>query len=409
MKFSMKFSPHKERGQSLVEAALIMPILVVLIAGIVEFSNLVITQNRVSTAARAAARFGANGGEDEGMKLVALNTVTETLDLAPERWDMWAIRGQVNGNGDGFTDFQANYVYGAQQTARYTTTLTSILSGTLQAEVLYRLQEEYDGANVITNTAQAADLKFVGMLVLFDTKFILGLDSLSALINSAKTIRQLHVMRRSGLDIETTNGCTGVFPIGIEANIRSLTEASYPDADEFDYPDSPPVLAQFVNNVGDKRLDEANEGYVYKLDFGYSSGNFSWLKWRQASPDGASTLNASMQWPGNSHLSGVGFQDYYDVTDTTMHITDWTALNNGSDFWSAGVFLTTMQDHIDTDRSLRLVTWQEGQNNSGALEMSGFAIFQISGYHFDPADPGSSWLMLQFIRHDNSCGQIIAP
>lgn len=400
---------QRQRGQSLVEVALIMPILVLLIAGIVEFSNLVITQNRVSTAARAGARFGANGGEDEGMILVALNAVTETMDLSPERWDMWALRGQVNSSGDGFADFQINHVYGMSQTARFTSTLTTILSGTLQAEVLYRLQQEFDGAGVITNTAQAADLKFVGTLLLFDTKFILGLDSLFDLVNSAKTIRQLHIMRRTGLDIETTNGCTGVFPFGVEENIRSLTEGSYPPADAFDYPIPPPVLAQFVNNEGDVRLDAANEGYVFKLDFGYDSGDFSWLKWRQASPSGAGTLNASMQWPGNSHVPGIGFEDFYDVTDTTMHVGDRVALNNGSDIWSNGAFLSTLRDHVDDDRSLRVVTWREGHNDGNSLQINGFAIFQVAGFHMDAGNPANSWLLLQFIRHDNSCGQNVMP
>ena len=406
MKCSRLWTSRGERGQSLVEAALIMPILVLFIAGIVEFSNLVITQNRVSTASRAAARFGANGGEDEGMVLVALNAVTDTMDLSPERWDMWAIRGEVNGDGDGFVSFQADHVYGAMQTARYTTTLTSILSGTLQAEVLYRLQQEFDGSEIIINPGQAAELKFIGMLVLYDTKFILGLDSLFDLVNSAKTIRQLHVMRRTGLDIETTNGCTGVFPIGIEANIRSLTPASYPDEDEFDYPNPPPVLAQFINNVGDVPLDEANEGYVYKLDFGYGPGDFSWLQWLQTTPDNAATLAASLQWPGDNHLQ---FHDYYENDDVQMHIGDWSAINTGNDIWSASSIISTISSDIDADRSMRLIIWHEGFNNGQALKIDGFAIFQVAGFHFDPANPGNSWLLLQFIRHDASCGQTVAP
>ena len=73
----------KHTGQSLVEVALFLPILIILLAGIVELSQLVITQNRVSNAARAATRFGANGGEDEGIVIVALDTVTQTLDINP--------------------------------------------------------------------------------------------------------------------------------------------------------------------------------------------------------------------------------------------------------------------------------------------------------------------------------------
>ena len=52
-------APHsswKEKGQSLVEVALFLPIFIIVLAGLIEVSQLVITQNRVSQAARTAAR-----------------------------------------------------------------------------------------------------------------------------------------------------------------------------------------------------------------------------------------------------------------------------------------------------------------------------------------------------------------
>jgi Flp pilus assembly protein TadG len=48
-----------QRGQGLAEAAIFLPLLVLLLAGLVELSNLLATQNKVSTASRMAAGYGA--------------------------------------------------------------------------------------------------------------------------------------------------------------------------------------------------------------------------------------------------------------------------------------------------------------------------------------------------------------
>ena len=96
-----KLLRRERRGQSLVEVALFLPILIFVMAGLVEVSNLLVTQNRVTTASRIAAGFGASSFYDADwadvdpdtlecldgtacdMGRVAINTVTETLDLSP--------------------------------------------------------------------------------------------------------------------------------------------------------------------------------------------------------------------------------------------------------------------------------------------------------------------------------------
>ena len=57
------FIRSQARGQSLVEAALFFPILIFILAGLVEVSNLLMTQNRVTTSSRMAAGFGATPNE----------------------------------------------------------------------------------------------------------------------------------------------------------------------------------------------------------------------------------------------------------------------------------------------------------------------------------------------------------
>ena len=101
-----------DKGQSLVEVALFMPIFIFILAGVVEVGNLMNTQNRVTTASRVAAGFGASNfnrndwaNTADAMGDVALNTVTETLDLSADLWDIWSIHAITNEDGTGFDVF----------------------------------------------------------------------------------------------------------------------------------------------------------------------------------------------------------------------------------------------------------------------------------------------------------------
>ncbi len=55
-------TPCKERGQGMVEFALVIPILLVLMAGIFEFGYFFFVYSSVNTAAREAVRYGAGSG-----------------------------------------------------------------------------------------------------------------------------------------------------------------------------------------------------------------------------------------------------------------------------------------------------------------------------------------------------------
>ena len=52
-------------GQGMVEFAIALPIVLILIMGIIEFSRLMITHTAISSASREAARFGAAVGNDD--------------------------------------------------------------------------------------------------------------------------------------------------------------------------------------------------------------------------------------------------------------------------------------------------------------------------------------------------------
>ena len=104
MKRQSSTQKKSQRGQSLVEVALFFPIFIILLAGLVEVSQLLITQNRVSSAARAGTRFASDGGEDSGIVTVVLNNITQTLQTDQGVWDIWSVRATMNPDGNGIED-----------------------------------------------------------------------------------------------------------------------------------------------------------------------------------------------------------------------------------------------------------------------------------------------------------------
>jgi len=82
----MKTSAKHNRGQSLVEFALVIPILLLLMVGIMEFSRGWMTQNILTGAAREGARAAAVGGDAVSAATQVLNSAninTATVSVSP--------------------------------------------------------------------------------------------------------------------------------------------------------------------------------------------------------------------------------------------------------------------------------------------------------------------------------------
>ena len=417
-------SPHqKQRGQSLVEVALFFPIFIILLAGLVEVSQLLVTQNRVSSAARAGARFASDGGEDSGIITVMLNNVTQTLQTDNTVWDIWSIRATVNSTGDAFSEWEFTQVYGISNTVR----APSVNEASIQARVLDKLQtDELDNQPGDIS----GDLQIVGTYAIHDVDSILGLDAMSQLAGFS-SLNALSIMRISGTSQQATNGCVA-FPIAVHEGARSVTAPGtgsnpYPGASEFDYPNNPPVYNSFSNHDDNVPILNATEGDVFKVQNGFGAGNFGWLVWNEGISANANTLADSLGWPGNSTnynpcgngpgctgsaVTGSGYSDVVqgyiepgDETDQALHEGDWVAASTGS-MNSNGV-RTVIEDHVRLDRTLRLIVWNNsnGQGSNGRYQISGFAIFRIIGYRLNQGG-GGSWILAEFIRWDESCGQI---
>ncbi|MCA9959521.1 MAG: pilus assembly protein [Anaerolineales bacterium] len=405
---------HREKGQSLVEVALFLPIFIIILAGLIEVSQLVITQNRVSQAARVSSRFGANGGQDEGMMIVALNSVTQTLLMDEGNWDMWVVRGTVNDDGDDFSDWEFNHVYGISNTLDF----TQVNEAEIQTEILTDLQSNMNPSDY---ASLVGGMQVVGLYTLHDIESILGLDAMPWL-QGFYTIRGFSFMRQTGETVVQTNGCTA-FPIAVHEDIRSVNPPGsggnpYPPASEFTGPANPPAYTDFIYHTPDVPLSEAHEGDVYLIYNGFGTGNFGWLLWNTGQQGDANTLNDSMSWPGDSNdytnagncnnncvtplypHDVRGYVNPDDTSDISLQIGDWIPANTGVSNSSA--IRTTLNGHIGLDRQLRVIVWGESrqQGSNGAYRVSGFAVFRLHGYSLQ-----HSWILAEFIRWDTSCGQ----
>lgn len=85
------YARRKERGQELVEFALILPLLLLLLVGIFEFGYVVFVQNTLSNAVREGARYGAVKSDDETGIVTTARRLTTGLDQSKLVDDAWTV------------------------------------------------------------------------------------------------------------------------------------------------------------------------------------------------------------------------------------------------------------------------------------------------------------------------------
>jgi hypothetical protein len=433
--FIRKWGNRDDRGQSLAEVALILPVLVLLIVGAVEVSNLLITQNRVTTAARVATGFGAANyvGADwddssiwaPNMSRVAFNNVTNTLDLSPQLWDIWTIHAQLNPEGTAFVSWNDVHAHDGD-------VVTLADWADMQSEIMDDVLDALDPSET--------GLEIVATVAFHDRRSILGLAPFD--LGDFSTIRGLTVMR---LDEPAPYTICNAFPIAISAENYAVYPSDSdvgPPFEKFPFDENShepyhaqqyywtgkpsgvpfPVYtednqSQFRRNVPGVHLTNAprNGGHIYlsKQSTESGGGGFGWLRWDQsAGGGGASNLGESLRYPGNAetyyyppdfHEDGLGL---YDLIDIETGATNSSTIRENMQFLTEGrtVKLPVYTPPIP---SFRNGDW-DGQNGGTILsggsnhryEAYGFALVKILGWYL----PGQGdWLLFEFVEWDNNC------
>lgn len=427
-----------EYGQSLLEVAIFLPILIFILAGAVEVANLLNTQNKVTTAARSAAGFGsANYDRDDwtgtamAMGQVAMNTVTETLDLDDSLWDVWSIQAVTNANGDGFDTFVATHAYG----------LNNVISAadwpTLEAQIQTDMLSELQSIGV----ENAADLEVVASVAYHNIDTILGLPIWQW--TGLQTIRGLTVMRVS--EMPPYIGCP-LLPISVRLNQYSAYPTNwtpdlqinktiypadsvliFPDGNgphAFEYPNPAPVYmnqasapalrsSSFQRNWPGVPLRDAATGYIYLAREEGPSGSFGWLSWRP--PSSAENLRDSLTYPGNyldpvagypgsAADTGTTADPPYDETgdgDGTLEIHEWVENSTGNISSAEGI----IRGYINSGTPVTIIMTDQtnGQTGENAnYRVAGFVIARILGYSFQGSG-AEKWILFEFIDWGKVC------
>ncbi len=105
-----KHSGRSERGAALVETAIILPLIILITFGMIEFSMAYRDASTVADAARAGARTGSAQARNANFAVNAANAVASVLkgDVpADSPIEVWIYKANVNGYPGAGTDFSS--------------------------------------------------------------------------------------------------------------------------------------------------------------------------------------------------------------------------------------------------------------------------------------------------------------
>jgi hypothetical protein len=433
------------RGQSLAETALFLPILILLLAGVVEVSSLLNTQNRITTASRIGTGFGATNFDRhnwsataDSMGRVALNTVTDTMVMSPDRWDIWSIYAQTNDSGTAFSAFTATHVYG--ENAIVAAAEWSAMEPAVSEEMLQQLQS--------TGLDSAKDIEVVATASYHGAETLLGLPVWRWA--GFETIRGLTVMRVD--EPAPLSGCP-LLPIAIRLNQYSLYPTNWPPGLQLNesppgsgnylYPDDnvplfpppwdfetphpnpapiyePPVYVNiatapqllsdtFSRNWPGIPLNNARPGYLYKAREGTSNGGFGWLSWNgDTSQKG---LEASVTFPGNFLTAYPGSRSDIHPNwgggpgttrgDGVLEVNEWVEVATGEMAVFRNHFINR---YIRTGQPFIMLYYKDvrGTGSNADVQIGGYVISRLHGLQISgPKD--DRFMIFEFLGWADEC------
>jgi Flp pilus assembly protein TadG len=442
---------NKSRGQSLVETALFLPILLLLLAGVVEVSTLLVNQNRVTTSGRTASAFGAANFNDmawpelaQRMGDVVTTTVAGMIDTSPEVWDIWSIHAVVNSTGTSFDEFDdVPYAHNTGNVLSQSAWDTSVRPQ-VESTMLAQLREAAGcDPSPATSCPAIGDLAVVVSVPYHNSATFLNLPVWQWL--DFKAVRGLTAMR---VDAPAPYAGCAILPIAVRLNQPSAYPSNwnpptvphpadeggtmlYFPEDDFDNPPpeyrpwDPPeyknkvgVLApnldteDFTRNIPGVSFANARPGYLYLAREGTSSGGFGWLDWRGENSQQA--LDASLSWdpppPGN-------FMEKYPGSDADLGLLEvapgqisgngngvleeyeWVAVNSGNVQASSK---NMFEDYVLKGRPVQLIYYDEvhGTGSNAAVRVRGYVTVKILALS---TTGNPKWILFEFVRWSTEC------
>ncbi len=378
------------RGQSLVEFALVLPVLLLIVAGTLEVANILTMQNHVQQAAREGARFGAVGGVEQGIRTVVVDQSSKSsLATDEDRMTVWIIRPIIDiGGGNWYWEGDAGGTTWGDATEQrvYGTEVTNPLK---PADVLKDLK---DSPAVGGGTPGDIDgTRFVIVVVHYKANTVLNMPFFKIPDEEGGLVPLwAYSIMRQEVEQETVaqlvSGCSA-YPIAINS-------AWFP---------AETAEGEVIENV-----PLNNEFTATKRE------GFQFLAWN-VSHVLTAHLQASLTFPGNSLDPTLGFEEYLEPGDVQMHRGDWV-IRPDTNVTVANAAVQ-LGNHRSTGRTLRIIGYTFEQQGSAPIipinpmintspptsrwqyRIDGFVVVRIADF-----STGADTIDFEFVRWDSSCG-----
>jgi hypothetical protein len=334
------FATCSERGQGLVESAFLLPILFLIMVGLIETSNIILSYMRLYSAVQEGAKFGATGGTDPGIASVIFDSTPVQDMVTPDNTDGYIVHVEVGGDCQ-VEGWQESHIYGNGPSE----------SGLTPEEIGERLCPSQ------RDRRQAALVIYVR----HKPGSTLGFPGVSA-VSEQVTLQVSGVAPVSESDSEARKG--GRWREGC---------AAYPLA----------LHASLVEGATKGQLLE-------DIPNGTGAGSFGWLRWSESQPSTTETLAQALRYPGTSQNSHIGFHGGEGV-----YVGDWVPEGNDLS-GDESLVMAELEEYNQGGRYIRAVVWDQYKN--GQYNVSGFAVVQPLAYSADLAQ-----LTVRFSHQDKTC------
>jgi hypothetical protein len=384
-------------GQSFVELALVLPVLLIIIAGSVEVGNILTVYNRVQLAAREGARFGAAGGSNIGQ--IIEQTSSESLAWDANVLTVWTIRPSIDlsTTPSQWQNATVDMPWGVQEYCIFGDRCadTSFSNPVTPDEVLNDVDEIDIPAGIdLTNVT------FVVVVVRYEVDTILNLEYFQPgdAVRDGRTPVWSYSIMVQEIDEETVNRLSG----GCSSYPIALNSLLIPDDIQ----------------EGDLILNVARD---IDPTLGGTTGGFSYLEWREtaygigqltAPPCGSpSGSEGSLCSSTVSLRSDVGYLEFgSNPPDTTLHRGDWVlAFLLPEDAFATSPIVSKMQDHMNAERALRIIVYAHvpggGPGANPEYRDPGRWLYRIDGFAIvKVAAVTINQVTFEWVRWDSSCG-----
>jgi len=336
-----------QKGQSLVEVALALPILLMLAIGIVELGYALNAYIQTVNAAREGARFGSLGGSNTAVTSIVQGATAYLTTYDDTNADLYVIRAKMNGIAPNC----AIESYTCMPTVDSSALDTSCPA---QDEILDRLETDGLAGAQADELERFCDYSVVGVDLYYRSSSLLGLPLVKQL-SEAVSMRTLSVMRAESP--RPLSGVCNVYPIAIH-------------------------ISRTAGKGEGERMDDMYNGG--------DPGNFGWLRWPN-DPSGGSSENLA---DALSSPRSDAFENAMDPDDHQLTLGDWVWANTGV---SNDVKVRNALDKLISKGNIRVVVWDmyEDTGSGARYRVANFAIVRLVAY-----DLAKKWIRADFVGYD---------